>query len=62
MFSENIKNIRIEFRKTQEELAQAIGVSRSTVSAWENNKTEADFTTLTKLRDYFGVTYEELLD
>lgn len=62
MFSENIKNLRIENNLTQEELSKIIGVSRSTVSAWENNKTEADFSTLSKLREYFEITYEELLD
>lgn len=62
MFAENIKLLRIEQRLTQEELAQKIGVSRSTVSAWENGNTEADFKTLARLRDLFGVTYEELLD
>lgn len=62
MFSENIKNFRLENNLTQEELAKIIGVSRSTVSAWENDKTEADFDTLRKLRDYFGIAYEDLLD
>lgn len=62
MFSSNIRNLRIENNLTQDELAKIIGVSRSTVSAWENEKTEADFITLAKLRDYFEVTYEELLD
>lgn len=62
MFYKNIRNIRLENNLTQEELAKLIGVSRSTISAWENNKTEADFSTLQKLRDFFDVTYEELLD
>lgn len=62
MFSDNVRNLRIENNLTQEELAKALGVSRSTVSAWENNKTEADFRTLGKLRDFFDVSYEELLD
>ena len=62
MFGENVKNLRIENRLTQDELAQKIGVSRSTVSAWENGKTEADFKTLSRLRDFFDITYEELLD
>ncbi len=62
MFAENIRLLRIEHRLTQDELAQKIGVSRSTVSAWENGKTEADFKTLARLRDLFDVTYEELLD
>ncbi|MGI6701285.1 MAG: helix-turn-helix domain-containing protein [Christensenellales bacterium] len=62
MFCDNIKNLRIENNLTQEELARILDISRSTVSAWENNKTEADFSTLKKLKEYFGVTYEELLD
>jgi len=62
MFSENIRNLRIENDLTQEEMAKILEVSRSTVSAWENEKTEADFNTLKKIKEHFGVTYEELLD
>lgn len=62
MFSENVKNLRIENGLTQEELAKMLDISRSTVSAWENNKTEADFNTLRKLKESFNVSYEELLD
>jgi DNA-binding transcriptional regulator YiaG len=32
-----IKNIRIELGMTQEEFAQAVGVSVSTVSKWERD-------------------------
>lgn len=62
MFSKNIKKYRKANNLTQAQLAQIIGVSRTTISAWENNQTEADFNTLRKLKEYFNISYEKLLD
>ena len=38
-FSEQIKAVRKELHLSQEELAQALGVSFATVNRWENGKT-----------------------
>ncbi len=61
-FSRNIRTLRKIQNITQQKLSEQIGVSRTTVSAWENKVSEPDLTTLTKIRDYLGTTYEDLLD
>lgn len=37
-----IKNARIQAKLTQQQAAEAIGVSRQTISNWENGKTYPD--------------------
>jgi len=46
--------------KTQEELANSIGVSRQTIHAIERNKFVPSVQTALKLADYFNVKVEEL--
>lgn len=40
---------------TQQQLADAIGVAKSTISMYENGQREPDFETLESLADYFNV-------
>ena len=47
---EKIRQARREKGMTQEQLAQALFVSRQTVSNWENGRTEPDYQTLTRLK------------
>ena len=37
-FSKSLKNIRKKNNVSQEDLAEKLGVSRQTVSSWENDK------------------------
>lgn len=56
-------NIRVEravLRISQEELAKAIGVSRQTIFAIENNKFVPSTELALKLSAYFGKTVNEL--
>lgn len=56
-------NIRVEraiLRISQEELAKAIGVSRQTIFAIENNKFIPSTELALKLSAYFGKTVNEL--
>jgi repressor LexA len=46
---------------TQQKLAQAIGVSRSTIAMWETGASQPDNQSLTRLADYFGVSIDYLL-
>jgi Predicted transcriptional regulators len=62
MFSLNVKNIRKTQGLTQQKLAKILGVSRTTISAWENNVSEPDLLTLVKLKKILGVSYEDLLE
>jgi transcriptional regulator with XRE-family HTH domain len=46
---------------TQEKLAEAMGVSKSTISQWESDTNEPSVEALIKLADLFGVTVDYLL-
>ena len=52
---EKIRQARREKGLTQEQLAQALFVSRQTVSNWENGKTEPDYQTLVRLSQELGM-------
>lgn len=56
-----LKEIRLNNRKTQQEVSKALGVTQNTYSNYENEKTQPDFKTLVKFADYFHVTIDELL-
>lgn len=58
--SENIARLRKEKRITQEELADRIGVTKASVSKWENGQSMPDILLLPQLATYFNVTLDEL--
>lgn len=60
-FGERIKKYRRERDLTQDELAQAVGVSYQSVSKWERDEGYPDITLLPVLANYFGVTIDALL-
>lgn len=57
----NIRKYREEKGMSQEELAQAMNVTRQTVSSWETGRTEPDIDTLHKIAVYLDTTIEELI-
>ncbi len=57
-----IKELRKKRGITQEQLADAIGISFQAVSKWENNIALPDITLVPLLANYFGVTIDELFD
>lgn len=59
-FALNLKEIRKAHKKTQEELAKALGVSRSTIGMYESGAREPDFETLEAIADYFNVSMDDL--
>ncbi len=61
LISENIKRLRKGRNITQEQLAEAMGVSVTAVSKWERSETYPDITLLSPLAYYFGVTIDELM-
>lgn len=62
-FPRKLRLLRKLKRCTQNSLAkEALNVSRTTVSAWENRIAEPDLATLKNIRDYLKVSYEDLLD
>ena len=60
-FSENLRRLRKAKDIKQEALAEAMNVSRQTVSKLENGTAMPDFKKLNALAEYFGVTMDELL-
>lgn len=57
----NIKDLRIQKKLTQEELAQILGTSSKSVSRWEQNITAPDITLLPFIANIFEVSVDELL-
>lgn len=56
-----IKSYRTENNMTQEYLAEALGISRQSVSKWEQGITEPSTSNLLALAKVFNVSPEELL-
>jgi len=54
---EKIKQIRKKEKLSQEYIAEAIHVSRQTISNWENSNTLPDITSLILLSDIFNVSF-----
>lgn len=59
--SENIIRLRHEKRLTQEALADFMGVTKASVSKWENAQSMPDILLLPQLAAFFGVTIDELM-
>lgn len=60
VFSKNLKRFRVAKNMTQEQAAEALGVSTQTVSRWECNTTLPDVTILPKLAALYCVTIDDL--
>ncbi len=60
MSQTRIKLLRENIGFLQEELAQILGVSRSTVAMWETNKAHPRGETLVKLADALHCTIDQL--
>ena len=56
MINQYFKSLRIEKGLKQEELAQKLGISRSSYIAFEQGKTELNFSQTAKLAEIFGVS------
>lgn len=56
-----IKKSRIDAKLTQEQAAEALGISRQTISNWENEKSYPDIVSVLKMSDLYGVSLDYLL-
>lgn len=59
--AENIKRFRKGARMTQEQLAEAMGVSVSAVYKWESDQSTPDIRLILEMADLFGVSTDVLL-
>ncbi len=57
-----IQALRKQRRISQEELAQAVGVTRQTITSLECEKYTASLVLAHKIARYFGLTIEEVFD
>lgn len=58
-----LKNLRKEKKKTQEEMAKDLHYSSKVISSWESGiRFPSDLEDLTKLANYFDISYEELIN
>ena len=55
-----IKNLRLEKKVRQEEVAEYLGVSTQAVSKWETGASSPDISLLPNIATYFGVSIDEL--
>ncbi|HBH94312.1 MAG TPA: transcriptional regulator [Ruminococcaceae bacterium] len=56
-----IKKARLNAGFTQEQAAEALGVSRQTISNWENEKTLPDIISVVKMSDLYNISLDLLL-
>ena len=60
MFNENIVRLRKLNQMTQEDIAEAVGVSRQAVAKWESGETIPDIEKCKLLSELFGVSLDDL--
>lgn len=60
-FQSVLKSLRKSFGLTQDELANKLDVSRSTIGMYENGSREPDYETLETIADFFNVDTDYLL-
>lgn len=58
---ENIKNLRNAKKMTQSELAERVGITKATVSAYENSTRMPSYDVLIKIAQLFRVTTDNIL-
>ena len=60
-FYENLKAARLQKKLSQKDVAEAIGVAKSTYSLYESGKREPNVKTIKKIADVLGVSGDILL-
>ena len=56
-----IKAARLEKKLTQEQVAELLGVSRQTISNWENEKSYPDIISVIELSSLYSISLDDLL-
>ena len=61
MVNQRLKQLRSENHLTQAQLAEILGIAKTTLAAYEQGKSEPNIELLIKLADYFCVTVDYLI-
>ena len=61
LIGKRIKDLRTKYRFTQTELAEKVGVTKSTIAAYENDSRQPSYEVLIKLSNVFRVSIDSLL-
>lgn len=61
MIGDKIRELRLEHRMSQTELAKAIHASQQAITKWENGKSEPSSSAITDIANYFNVSSDYLL-
>lgn len=61
-FNNNLYLLRNKAEVSQDELAYALGVSRQTITSWENGQSYPNIIILKKMSEFFQVFADELLN
>ena len=59
--NENIKRLRLAKNLSQVDLAKALGVTKQSVSNWENNNIQPSIDMLIRLSSFFSVSTDVML-
>ena len=59
--SKRIKDARLQKNINQETLAEQFGVTRQTISSWENGKSYPDIVSVIKMSDIFNISLDKML-
>lgn len=57
-----LKRLRIERGLSQEKLSEALGLSRQSISKWEQGNSAPEIDNIKKLSEYFGVSVESIIN
>lgn len=61
MIADKIKDARTKKEYTQEQVAESLGVSRQTISNWENGKSLPDIISIIKMSELYDISLDELV-
>lgn len=61
LFAKRLRELRVELRKSQAEMASDLGIPRTTLGGYELEGKQPDYDMLCRIVDYFGVTTDYIL-
>ena len=60
MMKDKLKSLRKSRGLTQEQLAEALHLSQSTITSWENGKRRPDISLLPSIAEFYGVSINDI--